>query len=224
MRFSSVLAIVGATYLRSVYAISGKSYTGWDCCKPGCAWKSNLGKGVTGIPMVCDINNNELANGFNLDSGCKSGGKAYLCDDYSPTPVSDNTTYGFVTMAGNTNCCKCFQITWTSGAARGKTLIAQVVNNFEATDSLKSNDIVILTPGGGSGGNDGGCRSQYGTNWGDSGGGLTKGADCANLPQNLQGGCYWRFNWAKGAINTWNIDYKQISCPSRLTNISGCSA
>ena len=59
---------------------------------------------------------------------------------------------------------------------------------------------------------------------GKSGGGVTSGNECANLPQNLQGGCYWRYNWAKGAVNTWNIEYQQVTCPQRLTSISGCSA
>jgi hypothetical protein len=59
---------------------------------------------------------------------------------------------------------------------------------------------------------------------GQSNGGVGNGAECANLPQNLQGGCYWRYNWAKGSVNGWNIEYNQVQCPSRLTSISGCSA
>lgn len=61
-------------------------------------------------------------------------------------------------------------------------------------------------------------------NRGANNGGVTKSEDCANLPQNLQGGCYWRFNWARGGVNTWNVDYAQVACPTRLSNISGCSA
>jgi len=53
---------------------------------------------------------------------------------------------------------------WTSGAARGKKFIFQVVNRTPAGD-LKQNDVIILTPGGGSGPNDVGCRAQYGTTW-----------------------------------------------------------
>ncbi|KAK0727834.1 hypothetical protein B0T26DRAFT_748132 [Lasiosphaeria miniovina] len=40
----------------------------------------------------------------------------------------------------------CYRLTWTGGA------------------DVKVGDVVILTPGGGSGGNDAGCRSQYGKN------------------------------------------------------------
>ncbi len=55
-------------------------------------------------------------------------------------------------------------------------------------------------------------------------GGVQSRNDCAELPQNLQAGCYWRWNWARGDINGWNVDYKQISCPAELESKSGCSA
>ncbi|KAK5655219.1 hypothetical protein OQA88_6118 [Cercophora sp. LCS_1] len=205
------------------HAISGRSFTGWDCCKPGCAWQASL-KNVQGSPKVCNINNQALNNGLNAASGCQSGGPAYLCDSYAPTPVTNDLAYGFATMNGHGNCCKCFQLTWTSGTARGKQMVVQAINNFDPSGDVQANDIVLLIPGGGSGPNEAGCRNQYGTTWGNSGGGLTNGQECANLPQNLQGGCYFRWNWARGPINTWNIDYQQVTCPQRLTQISGCSA
>ena len=121
-------------------------------------------------------------------------------------------------------------------------MIVQALNTFDPTGDVKTNDVVILTPGGGSGPNEAGCRNQYGTTWyvnlperiigdcakltwrclrGQSGGGVASAKDCASLPQNLQGGCYWRYNWAGGPINTWSVDYQQVACPSRLTSISG---
>jgi len=60
------------------------------------------------------------------------------------------------------------------------------------------------------------------TRRGAKNGGVNNRNDCSKLPQNLQGGCYWRFNWAKGDINGWDIDYKQVTCPDRLPDISGC--
>lgn len=60
-------------------------------------------------------------------------------------------------------------------------------------------------------------------NRGKTVGGVESRAGCAELPQNLQAGCYWRWNWAKGDLNGWDIDYKQIACPTTLENISGCS-
>jgi hypothetical protein len=45
---------------------------------------------------------------------------------------------------------------------------------------------------------------------------------CENMPDNLKAGCYWRYNWAGSNFQGWNIAYKQVACPSRLTQISGC--
>ncbi|KAK0716274.1 RlpA-like double-psi beta-barrel-protein domain-containing protein-containing protein [Lasiosphaeris hirsuta] len=222
MRFQTLLAVAGLGSFPLTHAATGKSFTGWDCCKPGCAWQANL-RNVQGSPKVCDINNNGLPNALSAKSGC-DGGTGYLCDAYVPTPVSDSLSYGFATMGGAANCCKCFLVTWKSGNASGKQMLVQAVNNFEPAGDVKIGDIVILTPGGGNGPNETGCRSQYGKNWGQSGGGVSSGSECANLPQNLQGGCYWRYNWARGAINKWDIEYQQVTCPSRLTSISGCSA
>ncbi|KAK3943232.1 hypothetical protein QBC46DRAFT_377874 [Diplogelasinospora grovesii] len=43
-------------------------------------------------------------------------------------------------------------------------------------------------------------------NRGNQNGGVDSSNSCASLPQNLPGGCYWRFNWAKGDINGWNAN------------------
>ena len=121
----------------------------------------------SGQPKVCDINNNNLNNGLNAKSGCDSGGNAFLCSDYSPTPVASNHSFGFALMFNTGSCCRCYDVTWTSGAATGKTMTVQVINAADApkTGDVKAGDIVIQTPGGGSGDNAAGCRAQYGTNW-----------------------------------------------------------
>jgi hypothetical protein len=107
--------------------------------------------------------------GLNAKSGCESGGAGYLCDKYTPTPTADNMAYGFAAMGGSGNCCKCFQLTWTSGPGAGKSMVVQALDIFTAGGSgsgtLEANDIVILTPGGGTGPYDSGCRNQYGTSW-----------------------------------------------------------
>lgn len=59
---------------------------------------------------------------------------------------------------------------------------------------------------------------------GDKNGGLKNRDDCAKLPSVLQGGCYWRWNWAKGDLNRWDVNYERVSCPQRLVDISGCEA
>lgn len=55
-------------------------------------------------------------------------------------------------------------------------------------------------------------------------GGVESREDCESLPSNLQGGCYWRFNWARGDVNNWPIRYQQVQCPDHLTTLSGCSS
>jgi hypothetical protein len=80
-------------------------------------------------------------------------------------PVTDTLSYGFAVINGAANCCKCFQLTWTSGAARGKQMVVQAINLFEPSGDVKAGDVVVLTPGGGSGPNEVGCRAQYGTTW-----------------------------------------------------------
>lgn len=55
-------------------------------------------------------------------------------------------------------------------------------------------------------------------------GGVTKMEECEGLPENMIGGCYWRWNWAGGDTNGWAVEYSQIDCPADLTGISGCQA
>jgi len=56
-------------------------------------------------------------------------------------------------------------LTWTSGAATGKQMVVQAVGNAFPDAGHHDGDIVIQTPGGGSGPNVAGCQTQYGTNW-----------------------------------------------------------
>lgn len=59
---------------------------------------------------------------------------------------------------------------------------------------------------------------------GDRYGGLSNRTGCEGLPDDLVGGCYWRFNWARGEVNNWDVTYRPISCPYEITSVSGCSA
>jgi len=192
-------------------------------------------------------------------SGCNSGNSnaGFLCADLTPQPVSDDMTYGFAIEVGGDNsassqsCCKCYELEWLTGAAAdlNRKMTVQIMTPGQAAGNITAGDIIILTPGGGTGplGNTG-CRRQFGNNFdwyvivllsdqlpkmnfltfsssrGPQYGGITARADCEKLPPNLQGGCYWRFNWAGGVINGWDIVYKQVECPYRLQQISGCAA
>ena len=74
-------------------------------------------------------------------------------------------SYGFALTTKNENCCKCFEARWTSGSARGKTMVVQAINVAAVGGDVKENDLVVLTPGGGAGPNSGGCPAQYGRNY-----------------------------------------------------------
>ena len=152
-----------------------------------------------------------------------SPGNAYLCSSYQPRPVSDTLTYAFAVTKGMENCCKCFELAWTDGPSVGKKMQVQVINQGGTTDN-NSRAFMILTPGGGVGPNIQGCEAQYGYDWGRKYGGVVKAEDCVTLPDHLQAGCYWRWNWAKGDVNGWNVEYNQIECPRQLTEVSGCKA
>lgn len=101
---------------------------------------------------------------LNAVSGCTSGGTSYTCANNEPWAVSDSLAYGFaaVHISGGTEstwCCQCYQLTFTSGPASGKTLVVQATNTG---GDLGSNQFDLLIPGGGVGIYNG-CNSQYGS-------------------------------------------------------------
>ncbi|CAE6384578.1 unnamed protein product [Rhizoctonia solani] len=206
MKFAISLA---AVIFSSLTLVNGQSGTGattryWDCCKGSCAWS---GKASVSAPVrTCDKSNNPLSD-YNAQSGCGSG-PAYACSNNSPWAVNDNLAYGFsaVKLQGGTEaswCCQCYELTFTSGP-----------NHFD-----------LMIPGGGVGIFGQGCATQYGApskGWGDQYGGVSSRSECSQLPSALQAGCYWRFDWFKGADNP-SVSFKQVSCPSQLTSITGCS-
>ncbi|SPO04380.1 uncharacterized protein DNG_07065 [Cephalotrichum gorgonifer] len=211
-----------------------KTFTGWNCCKPGCAAVSNNNiLNSRGSVKVCDRDNNPLASdvGRGTSSTCEGANSdsGFLCHDYSPIPVSDELSYGFAIQVGgninadNPNCCRCYELEWLD---RNKKMIVQTVYPGGAAGDVRANDLIILTPGGGLGPVGRACSAQYGSgyNWGNNFGGISSAEGCSQLPERLQGGCYWRYNWAGGDVNGWEIVYRPIECPSRLTDISGCAS
>ncbi|KAK3379224.1 glycoside hydrolase [Lasiosphaeria ovina] len=234
----SLLLVLAGLASSALAQTVAKSYTGWDCCKPICATVN--GKNALlesrGVVGVCDKNNKPIDHdaGIRANTGCSSSASnsAYLCDSYSPTPVADDVSIGFAIQVSdsqngdNPNCCKCYQVRWLTGAAANKSMIVQILTPGGSGGDVKKNDLIILTPGGGVGPLTSGCTNQYGKSysWGDARGGVKNREACEKLPSNLQGGCYWRFNWARGDVNGWDIIYEQIACPSVLTDISGCAA
>ena len=117
--------------------------------------------------MSCDKNDNPLSvsKGNSENSACASSnsGNAYLCSDFQAKPVSDNLSIGFAVTDGSENCCKCFELTWTSGPSVGKKMQVQIINEGGSTDDGR--EFIILTPGGGVGPNVAGCNKQFGYDW-----------------------------------------------------------
>lgn len=96
-----------------------------------CGWsgKASLSAGPV---QSCDINDHPLNDSGNTQSGCNGGG-AYACSAQQPWAVNDSLAYGFaaVNIAGGSEsswCCACYQLTFTSTAVQGKTMIVQATN------------------------------------------------------------------------------------------------
>ena len=69
-----------------------------------------------------------------------------------------------------------------------------------------------------------GCTTQWGApedGWGERYGGVSSREDCEALPEKLQPGCFWRFDWFGGADNP-GVTFQEVECPSEITAKSGC--
>ncbi|ODV63994.1 glycoside hydrolase family 45 protein [Ascoidea rubescens DSM 1968] len=200
---------------------SGVTTRYWDCCKPSCSWN---GKADVSHPVhAC------AADGFsildvNAQSAC-TGGSAFPCNNQQPWAVSDSLAYGFAAVAlgdgdESKTCCACYKLTFTSSSIAGKTMIVQVTNTG---DDLAYNQFDIALPGGGMG-YFSGCPVQYGSDfsWGQQYGGISSQSECAGLPESLESGCDFRFDWFEGASNP-DIDFERVVCPAELVAKSGCS-
>ncbi|KUI72492.1 Putative endoglucanase type K [Cytospora mali] len=207
-------------------AASGKGVTSryWDCCKASCSWP---GKAGVNQPVVSCDKDNVPTTDQNAENGCdsRSADAAFTCTDNAPWSVDKGLSFGFaatVIAGGNESdwCCACYQLEFTSGPVVGKTMIVQSTNTGI---DLGSNQFDILIPGGGVGTFQNGCTKQFGQPFpGQPDGGVSSRATCGELPtQSLRNGCYWRFDWFKGANNP-NVNFTQVRCPSQLTSRSGC--
>jgi hypothetical protein len=80
----------------------------------------------------------------------------------------------------------------------------------------------IVVPGGGEGSIQA-CTMQYAGPdvWGQDFGGVAHRDDCDALPDALQSGCYWRFDWFRAADNP-SVNWEKVICPEVLSGVSGC--
>jgi len=219
----------------------------WDCCKPSCSWPD---KGDVDKPFqACDARTGAKLFDANEKSVC-DGGNAASCIDNAPFAVKQNLSMGFAAVAvsgshgllGDTNCGQCYELRFTDAihssgnwggshpGLAGRSMVVQVSNIGYDVNGEHSFDIRI--PGAGQGIFTDGCTGQFpGHNTGDfdcdnNYGGCFEKSGCARLPAALQPGCHWRYDWyrwfeAHGQTNNPYVDFRRVSCPSHLIDISG---
>jgi hypothetical protein len=112
---------------------TGKTTRYWDCCKASCGWKGKITLASGSNPVgSCDKNDKLLTN-YDAKSACDKSGPAYMCSSQSPWAVSETLAYGYAatTISGgkeSTWCCACYELTFTSGAVKGKKMVVQATN------------------------------------------------------------------------------------------------
>lgn len=220
----------------------GHSTRYWDCCKPAGGWSTNTG----GRSPVKSCNKDNSSTGADTQSAC-SGGGAYQCWDVGPWGVSSTLAYGYAAK-NDGSAGKCYQLQFDgrntnanpdagSQALKDKTMIVQIIN----FGNIGQDQFDLLIPGGGVGQNDA-CSAQWsGVDLGArSGGFLTEcqqqnGSDYAKTRScvaqrcqdsfgtkpSLLAHCNWYVDWF-GIADNPTFQYKEISCPAEISNVSGC--
>jgi len=204
----------------------------WDCCKPSCGWNGKV-SGSNAYVRTCKKDGNSLIipNAQNVcgGGGDTSQGQSFTCNNNQPWAANDNLAYGFAaaTIRGQWEgdlCCACFKLNFVSSPIQGKTMIVQVTNTGADLSGDKNSYFDLAIPGGGVGIFNG-CSSQFNApwdGWGQRYGGVNSRNECNALPAQIRNGCYFRFDWMKGASNP-TMTYTRVKCPSELTKITGCT-
>ncbi|KAF2257263.1 glycoside hydrolase family 45 protein [Trematosphaeria pertusa] len=210
--------------------ISGEAVTTrfWDCCKPSCGWNGKASFNRPVLSCTADDKPTDIQAG----TGCGDGGTAFLCSDQQPWAVNDTFSYGFAgiflvpSLTDNhiedAWCCACYQLNFTSDPLRGKTMIVQASNT--AYDVNTANRFSLAVPGGNTTSHDA-CARQYGVDqnvFGTTDAGVSSKEDCDKLPEALQAGCQWRFDWFEDASYP-TATFKRVPCPQVLTDKTQCT-
>ncbi|CAG9761409.1 unnamed protein product [Ceutorhynchus assimilis] len=202
----------------------------WDCCKPTCSWKGNTDTCI-GPVNSCSVDGNNGIDG-NIQSGCE-GGSAYMCNNQQSIVINSTLAYGFAAAAfiapPENMCCTCMLVTFGLGPwgdCSGKKMVLQLTNTggSSSTNSTENN-IELSIPGGGVGYYTEGCKKQWNApdqGWGDQYGGVRTEEECNQLPQVLQPGCKFRWEFLNGCSNP-PATFQQVECPQEIVAISGCS-
>lgn len=99
-------------------------------------------------------------------------------------------------------------------------MIVQVTD----TNGNSNNHFGLRIPGAGWGSwTKSSCENQFSlTNtWVQQLGVVNNRTECDFLPLSIRSGCYWRFDWFENISNAV-MRFKEVSCPTFLTNRTGC--
>ncbi|KAL9614048.1 MAG: hypothetical protein Q9167_001463 [Letrouitia subvulpina] len=99
-------------------------------------------------------------------------------------------------------------------------MIVQATNT--GTD-VSSAQFDLAMPGGGFGMFDA-CTKEWNATpevWGDQYGGMHSN-QCSKIPEPVQPGCNFRWDWMQGADNP-DVDYETVDCPAEIVAKTGCS-
>ena len=162
----------------------------------------------------------------NVASACDVVDGAYTCNNQKPWAVNDQLAYGFAAahipgLSEQDRCCACYKLVFTNGPVAGKTMIVQVTNSGS---DVGEHQFDLQIPGGGVGLYNA-CTRQWNAptdGWGQKYGGVGSRQECYNLPGEIRDGCFFRFDWFKGADNP-TMTYAKVNCPAELTATTGCS-
>jgi hypothetical protein len=205
--------------------VAGRATRFWDCCKPSCGWSGKV-PGSNAYVKSCSKDGYYAYGNSDVNNICIQGGPAYVCNNQKPWAVNDQLAYGFaaahIPNQGEQDlCCNCYKLDFTSSPVIGKSMIVQVINTGA---DVGANQFDLQIPGGGVGMYNG-CSSQWGASnngWGQRYGGVGSRQECNALPKQIRDGCYFRFDWFKGADNP-TMTYSKVKCPAELVAATGCS-
>uniref|UniRef100_A0A6P7HAT3 cellulase n=1 Tax=Diabrotica virgifera virgifera TaxID=50390 RepID=A0A6P7HAT3_DIAVI len=89
---------------------------------------------------------------------------------------------------------------------------------------LASNHFDLQIPGGGVGIWNHGCDAQWGAGengWGRRYDGVSSLEECCLLPEVLQPGCRFRFQFMEGVYRP-NVTFQEVQCPAELIAVTAC--
>ncbi|KAK6542414.1 hypothetical protein TWF694_006369 [Orbilia ellipsospora] len=226
-----LLAILGLVSLLSSAdpITSGVSITSmyYDCCKPGCAWKTAGPDYLLSDIQVCDVNDNIITDGGNLAASYCDGGPATSCTVQQPWAVNDTFSYGYASIfiAGDDSsawCCTCYELEFLDSSIKGKKMIVQGININYNPDQV--NYFSLTVPGQADWANK--CAERFGGTFDSFFGinsttGIPDASDCQIVPESVRPACEWRYSWYQN-VSLPNATFSRVQCPRELTVNSGC--